>query len=176
MNPLLEEHTAPARRRDAQGLLDERDGPLVPFGLAFQEELAGAGHPPKSLKHYLLLMGQLNRWLETERLEPQHLCVLTGQQFLDSRRAAGQLRVPTMRSLAPLLDFLRRQGVVPPEPPIELTAAESLLSDYRHHLVHDRGLVPTTVRRYMDFARRFLADRASRTTLRPEPRVSMPAR
>ena len=36
-----------------------------------RRELAGAGHPPKSLKHYLLLMGQLNRWLETERLEPQ---------------------------------------------------------------------------------------------------------
>ena len=52
---------------------------------------------------------------------------------------------------------------MPPEQPVELTARERFLAEYRHHLVHDRGLAPTTVRRYLNFARRFLADRASRT-------------
>jgi integrase/recombinase XerD len=139
------------------------DGPLVPFGGLFRAELAEAGHPPGSEKHYLLLMSRLNRWLEAEGLEMQDLSVVTAQQFLDATRAAGQRRVPTMVSLVPLFDCLRRQGVMPPEQPVDLTARERFLAEYHHHLVHDRGLAPTTVRRYMNFARRFLADRASRT-------------
>ncbi len=37
------------------------EGPLVSFGEVFQTELAEAGHPPGSQKHYLLLMSKLNR-------------------------------------------------------------------------------------------------------------------
>lgn len=138
-------------------------GPLVPLAEGFRAELVEAGHPRRSLKHYLLLMGQLNRWLLAEGLGVEDLSAATGQRFLDARRAAGQRRVPTLASLAPLFDFLWALGAMPPEAPVEPTAIELLLTGYRRHLVHDRGLAPTTVRRYLHFAHRFLADRASRT-------------
>ena len=138
-------------------------GPLVPFGGVFRAELAEAGHPLGSQKHYLLLMSRLNRWLDVEGLEIDDLSVVTARRFLDATRATGQRRVPTMASLVPLFDCLRNQGVLPSEQLVELTARERFLAEYRHHLVHDRGLAPTTVRRYMNFARRFLAARASRT-------------
>ena len=38
-----------------------------------------------------------------------------------------------------------------------------MLAGYRHHLIHDRGLSATTVWRYGNFAKRFLAERAWRT-------------
>jgi len=70
-----------------------------------------------------------------------------------------------MASLAPLLDYLRAQQVLAPEQPGPTTPRDDLLSRYRRHLEKDRGLMPTTVRRYERFARRFLALRASRTGL-----------
>lgn len=114
------------------------------------------------MKHSLALMGQLSRWLAAEGLGVEVLTPGVAQQFLDARRSAGQRRVPTLASLASLLDHLREQGVLGPEPPAELTARDSLLAGYRHHLVHDRGLATTTVRRYERFAKRFLAERARR--------------
>jgi site-specific recombinase XerD len=137
-------------------------GPLVPFAAEFRNSLLGVGHPPASLKHYLALMGQLNRWLDAEGLGVEKLTPGIAQQFLDDRRAAGQRRVPTLAALAPLLGHLSEQGVLPAETPTEPTPHEELLAGYRHHLVHDRGLAATTVRRYANFATRFLAERARR--------------
>lgn len=139
------------------------DGPLVAFAELFRTELVEAGHPSGSLKHYLILMGQLDRWLSVEGLGVEDLSTLTAQRFLEARSAMGYSRVLTSASLAPLFDCLRAHGVLPPEPPAEPTPTEHLLADYRRHLVHDRGLAPTTVRRYVDFARRFLRGRALQT-------------
>lgn len=141
-------------------------GPLVPFAAEFRNSLLGVGHPPASLKHYLALMGQLNRWLAVEGVGVDKLTPGIAQQFLDDRRAAGQQRVPTLASLAPLFDHLRALGVLPAEAPTEPTLHEELLAGYRHHLVHDRGLAATTVRRYGNFATRFLAERARRAGTR----------
>lgn len=139
------------------------EGPLVPFAEVFRAELIEAGHPPGSLKHYFILMGQLDRWLLAEGLGVEDLSASTAMGFLASRRERGQVRVPTMASLVPLFDCLRAHGVMPPEQPVESTPTEQLLAGYRRHLIEDRGLALTTVRRYMEFARRFLVARASRT-------------
>ena len=139
------------------------EGPLVPFAEVFRAELVEAGHPPASLKHYFVLMGQLNRWLVAEGLGVEGLSPGTVQQFLDARRTTGQRRVPTAASLAPLFNCLRGHGVMPAEQPVEVAPVEGVLAGYREHLIHDRGLAPTTVLRYMMFARRFLVARAART-------------
>jgi site-specific recombinase XerD len=123
----------------------------------------GIGHPEGSLKHYLVLMGQLNRWFTAGGLDVDHLTASRAQAFLEHRRSTGQRRVPTVAALAPLFDYLRATGVLPPEQPPEPTPGDELLAGYRRHLVHGRGLSPTTVRRYEGFARRFLAERARRT-------------
>ena len=115
------------------------------------------------MKHYLLLMGQLNRWLLAEGLGLEGFTPSIGQQFLDSRRAAGRRRVPTMVSLAPLIACFDSGGILAEETVAKPTPLDELLSGYRHHLVHDRGLTVTTVRRYEWFARRFLVGRAART-------------
>ncbi|MHB2021648.1 MAG: hypothetical protein ACYCW6_32350, partial [Candidatus Xenobia bacterium] len=115
------------------------------------------------MKHYVVLMGQLDRWLTTERVRVADLTAELANRFLDHRRLGGCRRVPTLVSFSPLFEYLRVQEVLAPEPPAVVTPLDQLLARYREHLVHDRGLAPLTVGRYKGFARRFLADRASRT-------------
>lgn len=137
-------------------------GPLAPFADGFRRELLDAGHPPGGAKHYLKLMGQLNRWLAAEDRQVGELTSVVAEEFLATRRARRQRRVPTLASLVPLFEYLREQGVVRAQQPQAPTAREVLLADYHRHLVADRGLTPTTVVRYERFARRFLAQRAAR--------------
>ena len=111
----------------------------------------------------MLLMGRLSRWLSAECLDLSQFTTTRAEEFLDSLRAGGQRRVPTFATLGVLLDYLRDQKEVPPKPPKMPTPRDELLARYRHHLVHDRGLTPSTVLRYERMARRFLAERAGRT-------------
>lgn len=138
-------------------------GPLVEFAKAFRTELLATGYHPDTVKSHLLLMGQLNDWLHVEDLGAADLTPGVAQRFLDARRAAGKRRVPTLRSLTSLFAHLRSQGVLAPEQLAEPTPLELLLAGYHRHLVQDRGLTASTVRRYERFARRFLASRAART-------------
>ena len=138
------------------------DGPLVPFVDGFRRELAGLGHPPGVVHLHVKLMGQVDRWLSAAGLGAGDLSLAVARQFLADRRARGLRRVPTLAGLAPLLGYLRGEGVLPPEPPAAVTGTDVLLARYRGYLAGDRGLAPTTVGRYERFARRFLAGRASR--------------
>jgi integrase/recombinase XerD len=138
------------------------DGPLVPFVDGFRRELAGLGHPPGVVRLHVMLMGQLDSWLSAAGLGAGDLSLAVARQFLADRRARGLRRVPTLAGLAPLLGYLRREGVLPPEPPVAVTGTDELLARYRGYLAGDRGLAPATVERYDRFARRFLAGRASR--------------
>jgi site-specific recombinase XerD len=107
-------------------------------------------------------MGQLNRWLAGEGLRVGDLTPAKVEEFLGARRAGGRRRVPTLASVAPLLDYLTDQQVVRMAAPAVVAPGDELLANYRHHLLHDRGLTPGTVLRYERFAKRFLSQRASR--------------
>ena len=138
------------------------DGPLVLFVDGFRRELARLGHPPGVVRLHVGLMGQVDSWLSAAGLGAGDLSLAVARQFLADRRARGLRRVPTLAGLAPLLGYLRGEGVLPPEPPVAVTGTDVLLARYRGYLAGDRGLAPTTVGRYERFARRFLAGRASR--------------
>lgn len=140
-------------------------GPLVPLAEGFRAWLVAEGHPQGSLKHYLLLMGEFDRWLLVEGLGSNDLKAAVARRFLECRRAARGGRVFTLASLAPLFDYLAAAGVVVPEPEPEPNPLDVLLADYRRHLVDDRGLMASSVRRYGNFAKRFLAERADRLGL-----------
>jgi site-specific recombinase XerD len=79
--------------------------------------------------------------------------------FLDARHAAGHRKVPGTRAMVPLLSYLREAGLAPVVQPSQ-TPLGVLLGQYRSWLVLERGLAATTVRRYENTARRFLAEQA----------------
>ena len=139
----------------------QRGGPLAEFADGYRDELACRGFTANSVVTHVVLMGQLSRWMDEVRVAVGALTPGRIEEFLDSRRAGGQRRVPTARVLDPLLAHLRAGGVVGPPLPGPATPLGDLLECYERHLVQDRGLATSTVVGYVGVARRFLSERAS---------------
>jgi hypothetical protein len=139
----------------------QRGGPLAEFADGYRDELVCRGFTANSVVTHVVLMGQLSRWMAEVRVAVGALTPARIEEFLDSRRAGGQRRVPTARVLDPLLAHLRAAGVA--GPPLAGPAAplEDLLERYERHLVEDRGLAASTVAGYVGVARRFLSERTS---------------
>jgi site-specific recombinase XerD len=138
-----------------------RGGPLAPFADGYAAELARLGFTANSVVTHLALMGQLSRWMSGANLAVEELTVARVEEFFDTRRAGGQRRVPTARTLAPLFCHLSAYGVLPPLPVGPTSPLEALLERYVHHLIADRGLAGSTVQCREGMARRFLSERAS---------------
>jgi integrase/recombinase XerD len=138
-------------------------GPLAPFAVGYRRSLEQRGYSSRSVRERVEVVGRLSRWLVREGFSVAELTPARAEQFLGAWRAAGQRRVPTMRTLVPLLEYLREQHVLAAEQRSSVTPLEELLGRYRHYLVHDRALAPLTVLRYLRMARRFLVRRASLT-------------
>jgi integrase/recombinase XerD len=135
-------------------------GPLAPFANGYGAELSRLGFTRNSVVRHVVLMGQLSRWMSELGADVGELTEGRVEGFFDARRAGGQNRVPTARTLAPLFCYLRSQGVVPPPAADRSTPLEDLLARYRRHLVDDRGLARSTVLGYERRARRFLSGRS----------------
>ena len=135
------------------------DGPLARFADGYGAELAGLGFTHNSVVIHVVLMGQLSRWMSEAGIVVADLTEDRVEGFFDARRAGGQRRVPTARTLVPLFGYLRSRGVVPPPEAATSTPLEDLLTRYRRHLLDDRGLVLSTVLNYEGRARQFLSER-----------------
>jgi integrase/recombinase XerD len=138
-------------------------GPLAAFAGGFEEKLVGLGYRPGGVATQVGLMRQLDKWLTGADLGAGDLTAARVEQFFSACRSRGQQRVPTLASAAALLAYLIELGVIDACSPPAVSARDELLADYRRYLLDERGLAPTTVLRYQRFAKRFLAQRASRT-------------
>jgi site-specific recombinase XerD len=108
-------------------------------------------------------MADLSRWTVAQGLRLGDLSPDQVERYL-AVLWAGRKRVPTMRTLRPMVDWLRAQHVIPPagepEPPGPL---DELLGRYRVWLLDERGLAARTVGRYQATALQFLQQRRSTT-------------
>jgi site-specific recombinase XerD len=132
-------------------------GPLTPFINDFWSELMKQGYAAFSGRNLLLVAAHVSRWLEGHALAPSDLTVERIAAFAAHRRRQGYTQFRTPRALRPLLAYLRRIGVAPQPSAIVETSADRFARQYAEYLVRERGLVATTIRRYTDFARRFIA-------------------
>ena len=131
-------------------------GPLAPHADGFRSWLCQCWYSPLTADGQLRLMAHVSRWLASQGLDCSALTDEVAGKFLRARRAAGYRNLVSRHGLAPLLDYLRRAGVVPePVIPAAATPAAQLLQDYRRHLIVDRHLAEGTVQGYVDIARRF---------------------
>jgi integrase/recombinase XerD len=138
------------------------EGPLVAIADGYHREFVRLGYSSNWVTTQLVLIGQLNRWLADRGLTAGELTPARAEEFFAARRALGQRRVPTQRSLVSLFSYLQAEGVVPPPLPAPRTAIDELLGEYHHHLIHERGVTPLTALRYERMARRFLNQRLLR--------------
>lgn len=133
------------------------DGPLAGLRDGFRAELAVLGYTPLSAANWLRVMAHLSRWMAAERIDLGDLTPQCVGQFLAVRRECGYVCWLSERGLAPLLDYLRGQGVVPvPVAAVAGGPVGQILAGYRTYLAEERGLVAATICRYETDARLFL--------------------
>jgi site-specific recombinase XerD len=104
-------------------------------------------------------LGQVGLWLSRNGLDVAGLDEEQLDRHVADLRRAGRRRVCGPRGLVPLLGYLRECGVVPAAQ-VTASAADALLARYRSWMESERGLSPSTILRYENTARRFLAEQA----------------
>src|SRR5215218_2974391 len=136
-----------------------KPGPLGPFVDGYRAWLVGRGYSPSVVIRSLVTLGHLGRWLERNALAVDQLTATAVSGFLAEYRD-HRGRLPGA-SVWPLLEYLRAEGAVPPEPPAVVVPVEQLV-----------GRVPPVAAlrarvgaghgpRGEQFAQRFLAGRVS---------------
>jgi site-specific recombinase XerD len=101
-------------------------------------------------------MGRLSRWLEQTGLDLSALGPVQVDEFLTWNRAGVRRFPKSTQGAAPLLEFLRRVGVVPMPPVQLLSPTEELLERLRVYLGRERGLAEGTIYNYVHAGRLFL--------------------
>jgi site-specific recombinase XerD len=132
-------------------------GPLVAYVDGFWQELLSRGYTYFSARNQLRVMSHLSRWLDGLGLEPSDMTSSRLDEFLVARRKAGYTCWVSRKGLRPLLEHLEDAGVVAEVPEQSYhTAQDTLLAEYGHYLLVDRGLMAGVVRWYQAVASRFL--------------------
>jgi site-specific recombinase XerD len=137
-------------------------GPLAPFADGFRGELERLGYTPLSREGKVNQMSGLSRWLERNGLVASDVTAVRVKAFL-VEFGANRQHTPTLKSMKPLLDWLRAQGVMGADPPVPRREVDDLMDDYRRWMVTNRALAARTVDRYEKTARCFLGRQAEAT-------------
>ncbi len=136
-------------------------GPLAPFACLYEAKLREHGYTPLTTVNELRQLSHLSRWLEEAGTGPAGLTIETVTKFVAARRAAVSSRNCSSRSLALLLETLGEAGALGPGPSRpEADGAEAVLASFRHYLIAERGIGPSTADAYLLRARRFIAAHA----------------
>jgi integrase/recombinase XerD len=133
-------------------------GPLGVYAAGFREELSTLGYSARSAAGHLQLMAHLSRWLVEIGLAPGELALPQVERFVQDRRDGSRVhRRLTLRGMRPLLDYLRRIGVVAAvEPAVASSGCDVVVEQFTGYLIDERGLAASTIGNYRAVAGRFL--------------------
>jgi site-specific recombinase XerD len=139
-------------------------GPLAAYHEGLWADLLGHGYSPLSARNLVRVAAHLSRWLELKRVSPSDLTVARIDAFLRHRRSQGYTSWRSAKGLAPILNYLRGAGAIPPAPPppSDDSPGTLLLGEYRTYLLQERRLQSSTAANYLHEVRRFVE------ALRPE--------
>ena len=123
-------------------------GPLAEVAEGFAEALRERGYSARTVDTQMRMLRDLSGWLEDHGVALEALDDGVAESYVSQRR----LRTRTLRSsrgIAPLLGFLRDEGVIPPpSPKVTPEGPAGLLAEFEEYLLEVRGLSPATVASY----------------------------
>lgn len=136
-------------------------GPIAPYLGVFAESLDATGYAVKWVHRQVLIGACFSQWLGRKAVALQDLTSDHVKRYLQYRARRVQPRCGDHAALAHLVDFLRREGVVPAQ---RLAVPEPLSVDhhvraYEVYLRDVRALATATIVTYVPFVRDFLKHR-----------------
>src|SRR4029078_365050 len=103
-------------------------GALQAYAAGFREELSVLWYSRRSAAGHLQLMAHLSRWLVEIGSAPDELTPSQVERFIQGRRDGSRVhRSLTLRGMQPLLDHLRRIGVVAAVGPAAASAGRDVV-------------------------------------------------
>ena len=137
------------------------EGPLAGQIAAFAKWAREQGYARQSRYRRVLLAAGFSRWLGQQAVRLRQISSEHPARYLRSRARRVQVHRGDAAALRQLIEFLRRQRVIPAEktPPRRLTPVEQAVRAFERYLRDERALADATVINYVPFIRGFLADR-----------------
>jgi site-specific recombinase XerD len=138
------------------GTTRRKPGRMGPYVSGYRDRLVELRYTPSTIRNMLKILGDLGRWMVEQDVTAEQLAMDRLDEF---RRFCGEAmrHPPTAKSLTPLVDFLKSEGLLA-DAPVCPNPLDGLIADYRDWLVTDRGLAQATIVRYEKLARRFLTE------------------
>lgn len=137
------------------------EGPFATLLGAYAESLSHQGYAERYIHRQVMLAACFSRWLKQTGVLPQRITSEHPVRYLRARHRRRRPNQGDTAALDHLLEFLRRERVVPAEriPTRRLAPAEQQAQAYEQHLRQVRGLAEATIHNYVPFIRGFLQDR-----------------
>jgi len=137
------------------------EGPLSAHIGAFAAWAREQGYALRSRYRQVLLAACFSRWLGQQAVGLRRVSAEQATQYLRSRARRVQVHPGDAPALRQLLEFLRREGVIPAEKMAapRVTPVEHQMRDFETYLRRERVLAQATVGNYVPFVRGFLTDR-----------------
>lgn len=139
----------------------EPEGPIAPHVASFAGFVREKGYAVSSIRRQVVLAAAFSRWLAQQKVDLRNITSDHADSYLQYRVQHLRPCCGDAAALKHLIDFLRREGVVPAEemPVRRLTPADQCAQDYERYLREARALAETTINAYVPFIRDFLKGR-----------------
>ena len=137
------------------------EGPLAAHVRPFAEAVRAQGYAERSIHRKVLLAACFSRWLKQRGVRLRGITSGHAARYLQYRGQRVRLHPGDPAALRHLMEFLRREGVVPAEkaPTPRSTPAERCAEAYEQYLRETRALTSATVVNYVPFIHDFLKSR-----------------
>lgn len=137
------------------------EGPFAAHIVSFAKSVSVQGYSLGSLKYQVRIVACFSRWLKQKGVGVRSICSDHPLQYLRYRARHVRPRSGDSAALRYIIDFLRREGVIPAEKisAHRLTPAERCAQAYERYLREARALARATIVNYLPFIHDFLKDR-----------------
>lgn len=148
-------------------------GPLGPYVDEFASWLQEQHYSRSSGQTSVRAVANWSRWLQGRHVAAGDIDAnLLDRYFLWGARA-GTIGQDDRRALQKMLAWLQKTGVVPPIcPSSPVSQHETILDDFEHYMLQQRGLSPATLRLHLPYISLFLRWRFGEGTIRLETLVA----
>lgn len=137
------------------------EGPLARYVGSFADSLGAIGYAAPSIRHQVRIAACFSQWLGQRAVTPRGITPVDLTRYLRYRARRRRPCLGDRAALTHLMEFLRREGVVPAEGigVGERSPIDRCTDAYQEYLREGRALATATIVSYVPFVRDFLKHR-----------------